>query len=86
MLGKLSDAVLAGLIMIISFAISDSDVQVEGLHWVEPVLVFVAVCMPTGSASLLYVNFFGIWFILSVLKMMDRHGYHMTSPLRSLGS
>ena len=43
--------VLAGLIMIISFAISHSDVQVEGLDWIEPVLVWVAVCMPTGSGK-----------------------------------
>ena len=35
----------------ISFAISHSDVQVEGLDWIEPVLVWVAVCMPTGSGK-----------------------------------
>ena len=46
-----ADAVLPGLIMIISFAIFHSDVQVEGLDWVEPVLVWVAVCMPTGSGK-----------------------------------
>ena len=46
-----ADAVLAGLIMIISFAISHSDVQVERLDWIEPVLVWVAVCMPTGSGK-----------------------------------
>ena len=45
-----ADAVLAGLIMIISFAISHSDVQV-GLDWVEPILVLVAVCIPTGSGK-----------------------------------
>ena len=45
-----ADAVLAGL-MIISFAISHSDVQVQDLDWIEPVLVWVAVCMPTGSGK-----------------------------------
>ena len=46
-----ADAVLAGLTLIISFAISHSVVQVEGLDWIEPVLVWVAVCMPTGSGK-----------------------------------
>ena len=46
-----ADAVLAGLIMIISFSISHSDIQVEGIDWVEPVLVWVAVCMPTGAGK-----------------------------------
>ena len=45
------DAVLAGLIMIISFAISHSAIQIEGIDWVEPVIVWVAVCMPTGSGK-----------------------------------
>ena len=51
MISMPADAVLGGLIMIISFAISHSDVQVEGIDWVEPVLVWVAVCMPTGSGK-----------------------------------
>ena len=43
MLSKLDkqplDAVLAGLIMIIGFVASHSDIEVEGIDWVEPVLV-----------------------------------------------
>lgn len=55
MLSKLDkqplDAVLAGLIMIIGFVASHSDIEVEGIDWVEPVLVWVAICMPTGSGK-----------------------------------
>ncbi len=43
------DAVLAGLIMIISFVASHPDIEIEGIDWVEPVLIWVAICMPTGS-------------------------------------
>ena len=45
------DAVLAGLVMIVSFAVSHSDIQIERIHWVEPVIVWVAVCMPTRSGK-----------------------------------
>ncbi len=45
------DAVLAGLTMIISFVVSHSDIEVEGIDWVEPVLIWVAVCRPTGSGK-----------------------------------
>ena len=45
------DAVLAGLLMIIGFVASHSDIEVEGIDWVEPVLVWVAICMPTGSGK-----------------------------------
>ncbi len=42
---------MAGLIMIIGFVASHSDIEVEGIDWVEPVLVWVAICMPTGSGK-----------------------------------
>ena len=44
-------AVLAGLLLILSFAMSHSIVQVEGTYWMEPVLLWIAVCMPTGSGK-----------------------------------
>ena len=46
-----AEAVLAGLIMVTSFALSHSAVEVEGLDWVEPILVWMVVCMPTGSGK-----------------------------------
>lgn len=44
-------AVLAGLLFIISFSMSHSVVKVEGTDWVEPVLVWLAICMPTGCGK-----------------------------------
>lgn len=44
-------ALLAGLLIITSFAMSHSVVEVEGTDWVEPVLVWLSICMPTGSGK-----------------------------------
>ena len=44
-------AVLAGLLLTVSFAMSHSTVQVEGTDWVDPVLLWIAICMPTGSGK-----------------------------------
>ena len=44
-------AVLAGLLLTVSFAMSHSVVQVEGTDWMEPVLLWIAICMPTGSGK-----------------------------------
>ena len=46
-----SVAVLAGLILIVSFSMSHSTVAVEGTDWIEPVLLWISVCMPTGSGK-----------------------------------
>ena len=37
--------------MIVSFAMSHSVVEVSGSDWMEPVLVWMAVCMPTGMGK-----------------------------------
>ena len=44
-------AVLFGLISIFTFMLSHSDVACVGTHWVEPVIVWLAVAMPTGSGK-----------------------------------
>ena len=44
-------AVVAGLILILSFTMSHSVVEVAGTDWVEPVLVWMAICMPTGMGK-----------------------------------
>ena len=46
-----ADAVLCGLILIVGFAMSHSVVQVEGIDWLEPILVWASICMPTGSGK-----------------------------------
>ena len=44
-------AVLAGLLLTVGFAMSHSTVQVEGTDWVEPAILWISICMPTGSGK-----------------------------------
>lgn len=37
--------------MLVSFAMSHSVVEVERSEWVEPVLLWLAICMPTGMGK-----------------------------------
>lgn len=37
--------------MIVSFTMSHSAVQIDGTDWIEPVLVWISICMPTGSGK-----------------------------------
>lgn len=44
-------AVLYGLLVVVSFSMSHSVVEVEGTDWLELVLLWVSICMPTGSGK-----------------------------------
>ena len=44
-------AVLIGLLPVVSFAMSHSAVEVEGTDWIEPVLLWISISMPTGSGK-----------------------------------
>ena len=44
-------AVLAGLLVTVGFCMSHSCVEVEATDWVEPVLIWISICMPTGSGK-----------------------------------
>ena len=44
-------AVLAGLLMITSFSMSHSCVEVQGTDWVEPVILWICICMHIGSGK-----------------------------------
>ena len=44
-------AVLAGLLLIVSYSMSHSVVAVDGTDWIEPVLLWLSICMPTGSGK-----------------------------------
>ena len=44
-------AVLAGLLLVVSFSMSHSVVEVQGTDWAEPVLLWIAVLMPTGMGK-----------------------------------
>ena len=44
-------AVLAGLLVIVGYSMSHSEVEVQVTEWVEPVLLWIVICMPTGSGK-----------------------------------
>lgn len=44
-------SVLSGLVFIISYSMSHSVVRVAGTDWMEPVLVWMGICMPTGCGK-----------------------------------
>lgn len=44
-------AVLAGLLLIVSFCISHSVVKIEDTDWVEPVILWLSICMSTGMGK-----------------------------------
>ena len=44
-------AVLAGIISVVSFFWSHSVVEVNNTDWVEPVLLWISIGMPTGSGK-----------------------------------
>ena len=44
-------AVLAGIVLVVSYSMSHSVVQVEGSDWAEPVIVWMAICMQTGTGK-----------------------------------
>lgn len=46
-----ADAVLSGLLLLISFFMSHCQVHVPGTSWIEPVILWVAISMPTGSGK-----------------------------------
>lgn len=46
-----ADAVLSGLLLLLSFFISHCRVHVPGTAWIEPVILWIAISMPTGSGK-----------------------------------
>ncbi len=42
-------AVLGGLLILTSFVLSPAEVTVPGTDWVEPILIWLTISMPTGS-------------------------------------
>ena len=45
------DAVLSGLVLLLSFFMSHCTVRVPGTVWVEPAILWIAIAMPTGSGK-----------------------------------
>ena len=69
-------AVISGLIAVTAFCMSHANVCVPGTDWVEPVLLWIAIGMPTGSGkSPLYK------FLLKILRSTQTQvGLSETSP------
>ena len=44
-----AEAVLGGLLILTSFALSPAVVEVPSTDWVEPVLIWLTICMTTGT-------------------------------------
>ena len=45
------EAILSGLLLLLSFCMSHCTVRVPGTVWVEPVILWIAISMPTGSGK-----------------------------------
>ena len=54
-LGKALDmpptAILSGLLLLVSYCSSDCIVEIPDTQWVEPVLVWITISMPSGSGK-----------------------------------
>lgn len=46
-----TSAVLAGLLLTVAFCMSHSTVEVEVTEWVEPVILWISICVPTDSGK-----------------------------------
>lgn len=54
-------AILSGYIVVGSYMLSPSVVKIDDTDWSEPVLVWLTICMPTGSGKLsLFRHLFSI--------------------------
>ena len=54
--------VLSGLMTEVVFCMSHACVSVPDTDWVEPVLLWVSIEMPTGSGNLLSINICLVYF------------------------
>ena len=45
------DAVLCGLLLLVSFFMSHCAVKVPNTIWIEPLILWIAIAMPTGSGK-----------------------------------
>ena len=69
-------AVLGGLLIVVAFAMSHACVSIPGTEWVEPVLLWISIGMPTGSGKSPLFK-----YLLTLLwKARSRCGLDKTSP------
>ena len=58
-------AILGGLLILTSFAISPAVIKVPGTDWVEPTLIWLTISMPTGSRKTTVYQ-----FLLKILQQI----------------
>ena len=70
-LGKSFDvpptAVIGGVMSLISYCLSHGVIEVPGTEWVEPSLLWLSICMPTGSGKTPLFS-----FLTSLLKKVQQ--------------
>lgn len=71
-------AVLSGYIVVGSYILSPSVVMIDDTDWNEPVLVWLTICMPTGSGKsslfVIYLAFYKMSAVNAMLLMMIHFG------------
>ena len=71
------EAILSGLLALISFMLAHSKVQVVDTQWSEPVIVWIAIGMPTGSGkSSLFTFLLGL--LRNVRQSCNRKDIHLS--------
>ena len=70
-----STAVLSGLMVIMSFMLAHSNVDVHRTEWMEPVILWVSIGMPTGSGKSSLFNYF-MGLLHDVRKRCYRNDAH----------
>jgi len=79
-------AVLSGYIVLGSYMLSPSVVKVDGTDWSEPVLIWLTICMSTGSGKsslfAIYLAYYKMFVVNAVSQMRIHHGSLMMHPLK----
>lgn len=50
-------AILSGLLILVGFMLAHGKVEVVGTEWVEPVIMWISIGMPTGSGKSTVFNY-----------------------------
>ena len=61
-----STAVLSGILLLVSYRLSHCVIKVPNTEWIEPELLWLSICMPTGSGKTPLFN-----FLTSLLRKVE---------------
>lgn len=81
-----ADAVLSGLLLLLSFFMSHCRVHVPGTAWIEPVILWIVISMPAGSGKTPLFVIFSIKSEQNLRsQLLIRHGSWMKQVLKKMG-